>query len=378
MNLSQEDSLRLNIMLVSAIAIKIDEGTMMVQGLLKNGKESCIKLNPNCHCDQYTRYVRELLSSAILGSPGGYPVFLKRWTRMGQTSDAVRLENLLKLGEPEACIAVTGSSYLTDELAERAWWIMPSADNARSMLRHAAVAEGSMGKTLAEFLLEFLPFEQEPKAIIESVSLILQPGLIDDATKQAIWDRGDKKGVFRLGFLKAIPDELPAFKEARDVTYDLQKLKTLSNKGNVFSRQLLRIYSQQGQSYLNVCEGILRKPSNQDTVVSLLNVIVAYLAKIRLFDLSYTDVESIEKNVTDVMSNDQQIESSMALAINELLKACPDVRDDLYAILVLAHTNVTIVNPIFSRTDANGSVMRKKIEPISRPINRYLRTLQGL
>jgi len=44
---------------------------------------------------------------------------------------------------------------LSDELAARAWWAMPSAENARRMLEKPAVAAGNTGKELAEFLIEF-------------------------------------------------------------------------------------------------------------------------------------------------------------------------------------------------------------------------------
>ena len=70
MELSSEDSLRLNVLLANAKAIRIDENTCSVCGLSLSG-EAKIKLNPNCRADRYLRYVRELLSSAVLGSPGG-------------------------------------------------------------------------------------------------------------------------------------------------------------------------------------------------------------------------------------------------------------------------------------------------------------------
>ena len=40
---------------------------------------------------------------------------------------------------------------ITNELARRAWWVLQSAENARCMLRQAAVVEGDMGPKLAEF-----------------------------------------------------------------------------------------------------------------------------------------------------------------------------------------------------------------------------------
>ena len=84
MQLSQEDSLRLNVLLNQTLhAVRIDEGKMIVYGLTERG-EAKIQLNPNCKEEVYIRRVKEMISSHVLGSPGGYPVFLKRWTRMGQ------------------------------------------------------------------------------------------------------------------------------------------------------------------------------------------------------------------------------------------------------------------------------------------------------
>ncbi|MDH5778501.1 MAG: sulfur reduction protein DsrS, partial [Gammaproteobacteria bacterium] len=144
--LSNEDNLRLNVLLNQEVhSIRIDEGKMLLHGLTDKG-EAKIKLSPNCRNDAYIRRVKEMISSHVLGSPGGYPVYIKRWTRMGHARDN-SLENLLKLGEPEAVVAVVHSKGLTDELARRAWWAMASAENARRMLEKQAVAEGAMGRT---------------------------------------------------------------------------------------------------------------------------------------------------------------------------------------------------------------------------------------
>ena len=118
-----------------------------------------------------------LLASVALDSPGGYPVFLQRWTRMGQV-DHQRLGSLLKLAEPEAVMAVVCSPGLTHELALRAWWCDPQAENARRMPQQPAVAAGTLGPQLAAFLVEHLPFETEPEQMLETVRLVLQPGLI--------------------------------------------------------------------------------------------------------------------------------------------------------------------------------------------------------
>src|SRR6056297_3564796 len=144
MDLSTTDSLKLNVMLASKpLAVRIDESTMTVHGLSEQG-EIRVALNPNCRDDLYIRRVRELISGHVLGSPGGYPVYLRRWTRMGQTRDD-SLAQLLLLGEPEAVVAVVHAPGLTHEFARRAWWAMPTAENARRMLEREVVVQSPLG-----------------------------------------------------------------------------------------------------------------------------------------------------------------------------------------------------------------------------------------
>src|SRR6056297_2633860 len=144
MELSNEDALRLNVLLNQDLqAIRIDESKMIVYGLSDKG-EASISLNPNCRDEQYLKQVKELISTHVLGSPGGYPVFLRRWTRMGQTRDE-SLAQLLLLGEPEAVVAVVHAPGLTHEFARRAWWAMPTAENARRMLEREVVVQSPLG-----------------------------------------------------------------------------------------------------------------------------------------------------------------------------------------------------------------------------------------
>ena len=179
MSLSTEDSFRLNVLLnQQAEAIRIDESSMTVFALTDKG-EAKVKLNPNCRDERYLKLVREAVSSHVLGSPGGYPVYLRRWTRMGQARDE-SLGQLLMLGEPEAVVAVVHAAGLTNDIARRAWWAMPTSENARRMLERETVVQGGMGPVLAEFLYDYLPFETEPLAMVESVRLMLQPGVMSE------------------------------------------------------------------------------------------------------------------------------------------------------------------------------------------------------
>jgi len=214
MELTAEDALRLNVMLANVLhAVRIDESSMTVHALSDQG-EACVKLNPAGRDDQYLKSVRELLSSQVLGSPGGYPIFLRRWTRMGQARDD-SLEQLLLLGEPEAIVAVVHAAGLTDEIARKAWWAMPVADNARRMLENECVVTGAMGAELAEFLVEFLPFETEHRAMLETVRLVLQPGLIADELRDKLWRSAKRKNSYYVGFMDAVPDALPESGEPR-------------------------------------------------------------------------------------------------------------------------------------------------------------------
>ena len=200
MRLSSEDQLRLNVLVTQPLqAVRINESRMCVHALTEKG-EATVQLNPTCKDEKYIRFIRQFLSTHFLGSPGGYPVFLRRWTRMGQAR-VDSLEKLLLIGEPEAVAAVVHASGLTDEIARRAWWTGENAENARRMLENESVVEGKMGKELAKFLVEFLPFEERQKAIMDSVCLVLQPGLINDEMREDLWKRAKRKNSYYVGFL---------------------------------------------------------------------------------------------------------------------------------------------------------------------------------
>ncbi len=377
MDLSSEDALRLNVLISNSVAIRVDEGKMLVYGLSDSGQEAMITLNPNCRNDQYIRAVKELLSSMVLGSPGGYPVFLKRWTRMGQTSD-IRLAELLKLGEPEAVVAVAGAQGLTDELAEHAWWAMPNAENARCMLTRDCVVIGRMGKVLADFLMEFLPFEEEPRHIIQSVSLVLQTGLIDDEARMTLWKRGKSKNVYRVGFLARQPDELPdPVVQRTDYPEYEQILNQLAGQGNAFAACLTRILSAAGQTFISAAETILKRPSNQDVVVEFLETLVEYCRDIRLSEHEFREMDELLNAVEQLQQNDHEGILQQNPDYQAVSQAVPALQQELAALMVIAHAGEPVVRSIFAITDSVGSVMRKKLEPVSKPLMQQFAVLKG-
>jgi len=377
MELTPEDALRINVLLAGTIeAIRIDESRMTVHALSEKG-EAKVQLNPNCRDDSYLRRVRETLSSHVLGSPGGYPVYLKRWTRMGQARDET-LESLLKLGEPEAVVAVVNASGITDELARRAWWASQTSDNARCMLRQNAVARGKMGPVLAEFLVEFLPFEEEACNQIASVSLVLQKGLIDADERMRLWDKARHKNAFYVGFLQAKPDDLPDEHAANPAwASSCQQLSGLLEQGNPFAMQLCRLLCPAGQSYLASVETVLKKPSNQDVMVELMHALETHAVLLALNEYKRRDIDDIVRLAQEMMSGTVDAESEPNQYLQQLVQVHPGAVHHIRAMLVLALLGEAVLNPVFSRTDAIGTVMRKKLKPVTGPIQEQIDILKS-
>jgi len=377
MELTPEDALRINVMLAGTIdAIRIDESRMTVYALSEKG-EAKVQLNPNCRDESYLRCVRETLSSHVLGSPGGYPVYLKRWTRMGQARDET-LESLLKLGEPEAVVAVVNAAGITDELARRAWWSSQTSDNARCMLRQEAVVRGKMGPVLAEFLVEFLPFEEEACNQIASVSLVLQEGLIAADERLRLWGRARHKNAFYVGFLQANPDDLPDERAANPVwASSCQQLAGLMEQGNPFAMQLCRLLSPAGQSYLASVETVLKKPANQDVMVELMHALDAHAALLALDEYKRSDIEDIVRMAQVMMTGEPNAGGGPNQLLQQLVQTHPEGEYHIRAMLVLALLSESVLNPVFSRTDAIGTVMRKKLKPVTDPIHEQITILKS-
>jgi hypothetical protein len=369
MELSAEDNLRLNVLLAQKLhAVRIDESKMVVFALTDKG-EAKVPLNPNCKDEKYIKQVKAVLSTHVMGSPGGYPVFLKRWTRMGQARDE-SLAQLLMLGEEEAVVAAVHAAGLTDELAERAWWAMPTAENARRMLEKEAVVKGKTGPVLADFLVEFLPFEEEQRAMIESVRLVLQPGLISKEEKLKLWKRARAKRSFYVGFLHSIPDDLPDETRPHVMYAEVsERLKPLYDAGNRYAEMIVRTFSDRGQCFINTAVEALKKPADQEVVELLLDAIAAYFRSVKPESYTPDDIDAISREVEQLCRDDDEI--------RVVLDHLPELEPAIRAILMLSCLSVKLVNPIFARTDAIGTMMRKKIQPVTTPIFEQLAVLQA-
>ncbi len=351
--LAAEDSLRLHVLLASQpLAVRLDERTLTLHALTTRGELQCA-LHPNTQPERYVRQVRELISSQVLDSPGGYPVYLKRWTRMGQARDE-HLPQLLLLGEPEAVVAVVCAPGLSDELARRAWWAMPEAENARRMLMRPAVAQGSMGPVLAHYLLEHLAFETDPLTVMRTVQLSLQPGLLTEAQRQSLWRLAQQQVACRLGFLAAGVQTIPEPSPARPVPDELQ---AWAATGHALAQWLVQSYAPAGQTFWYQAAACLHQPGNQELVDALLQLMAEFCHPARL----QAPVPDADLAQLQMICQAQQ----QAPEVVELLTRLPDLAAHWHALALLAHLNYGVVRAIFAQGNSEGTLLARKLAPVT-------------
>ena len=367
MTLASQDALRINVLLANKPqAIRIHESSMTLYGLSEKG-ELKVELNPDCRDEQYVKKVKEMLSGYVLGSPGGYPVYLQRWTRMGQMRDD-NLEQLLLLGEPEAVIALACAAGISDELARRAWWVQEDAENARRMLSSEAVKQGDMGSVLAAYLVEYLPFESEPEQMMMTVALVLQPGLIDAGMKIELWKKSQRKNPYLVGFLSSCADTIPD--QQPSSSHYLQLKSTLDNEqGNAVAQLLLRVTSPAGQAFLATVIKALGKPMTQEMVTTTLDVLADYFSVMRPQGRVDETLDALEQDAAAYIKN------SPAEA-HSIMRKCADCEQLLYAMRLLSGMSYGVIRPCLGDSTAIGSLMRRKLEPVMTPLLQHIASLQ--
>jgi hypothetical protein len=125
---------------------------------------------------------------------------------------------------------------------------------------------------------------------------------------------------------------------------------------------------------VKTAQDAMKKPGNQDVVVLLLDAIAKY------FEPLTQDAMLIE-DMTQICDQAEDLCCSEDADIRDVLSAVVEYQDEvksyLRAMIVLACLSVKLVNPVFARTDAIGTVMRKKIKPITDPIDEQLKVLRN-
>jgi hypothetical protein len=127
-----------------------------------------------------------------------------------------------------------------------------------------------------------------------------------------------------------------------------------------------------GQAWLASVATVLEKPSNQDVVVELLHAIAAYSVHLPIAGTCLTEMDTIAALADALLDGGDAAGAEAGGQLAELLLAVPEARFRVRAMLILAMVNEPLVNPVFSRTDAIGTVMRKKLRPVSGPIREQI------
>jgi hypothetical protein len=283
---------------------------------------------------------------------------LTQWTRTGQI-DSGRLSRLLKLGEPEAVMAVASAPSLTVDIARHSWWAYPEPETARTLLHHENIRRSSLGAELSRYIHEYLPFETEPIRLAESVRLLLLAGELSFFDRVALWRRGKRKTAILLGFVQACPFNLPT-------DYD-------DGKGMIACRSTLdfknvnewieALFDIRGQALFATCKKILDAPADQDVVVTSLETLADLLQPIRPCDEPFETIESIESEIARVIDSDTG--AGFTHAVNAR-------QDKLESLMFLSLVGERLVRQYFSRSSTVGSLMRRQLGGVLDPVCRHL------
>jgi hypothetical protein len=250
---------------------------------------------------------------------------------------------------------------------------MEDADNARRMLENPNIVASSMGPVLAEYVLDYLPFETETDKQTSSVRLILQPGLLDPARVEDLWSRSGRRQAYLVGFLRALPDALPQPLPARADADELaRRLASLVDAGNPVARLLLRVSSGPGQSYLNTVSAVLDKPPNQDVVTAAFDCLRAYFGALRPDGDPKLAMPDVAADADDFVAR-----AGAPEPVREVLACCPEASGDIVAMRILSGAGYGMIRPVLGDPTTLGSLMRRKLKPVIDPLQGQLRRLRA-
>jgi hypothetical protein len=115
----------------------------------------------------------------------------------------------------------------------------------------------------------------------------------------------------------------------------------------------------------------MTRPADQDVVSALFKAVGNYFSTIRAGQDELQEIAEIDAVVESLLATDSG-------PLRDLWDTLPQLRGEIRAMLFLAHLDDTLLTPILSLTDAVGSVMRKKIRPVSEPMVQNLARLLGV
>ena len=132
-----------------------------------------------------------------------------------------------------------------------------------------------------------------------------------------------------------------------------------------------------GQAFLAGVENVLKKPSNQDVMVELMHALAAHARALPLPRKRLTSVEEIDAEVDQLIAGAEQGDDVLR-DLAALLQGLSGSVHHIRAMLFLGLLDEPVLDPVFAGTDAIGSVMRKKLRPVTEPVLREITVLKGL
>jgi len=212
-------------------------------------------------------------------------------------------------------------------------------------------------------------------AITIKMLVPLQGDLITQDEREKLWARAKRRNPFYVGFLHADPSHIPSNRSCCAKYNVLSKtLSPLIQANNIYAKTLLELLDAKGQRWLETIILSLRKPVDQDVVISLFIAIGKY------FDLP---LHTLRLDNRGTRSIDIAIEHSRAVCKqpdNDELKALMSSLDKtdhvlVEAMLLLAQMGEHTLIPIFSGNESVGTVMRKRLLPLTNPLIEKINTL---
>ena len=201
----------------------------------------------------------------------------------------------------------------------------------------------------------------------------MQGDLVTEKVRNDLWKKGQRKNALLVGFLKSLPNNLPVkYSEHKELAVIKEKLSSL--KDNVFSKIILGLLSKEGQAYLSTVEAVMKKPSNQDVVISLFDTVKNYFKSVCPNQTEYQDIEVLLTDANKYVD----VTATQFDDLKVFLEKHPELSGMVKSIIILSLINESLLNPVFSRTDAIGSLMRKKIDHIISPLANEISILKNM
>ena len=192
---------------------------------------------------------------------------------------------------------------------------------------------------------------------------------MDQATKESIWQRGKRKNTYFVGFLQQCPECLPIEQLPHADFQVISEQLTRLEVSNPWAQKVQWLLSGEGQAMLETYSSVMKKPSDQDVVVTLFNTMGHYFTVEETGFPKPRQIEEVHAFVGHLMQNPHG-------ALHELLQIWPQAKSICSAIIFLSMVSESLLDPVFGVTDAIGTVMRKRIAHLIEPIQQQVAALR--